>query len=108
MPLFIACCWWRLGPLSKMKRGFPKTRVTFWGVPIIRIIICWGLYWGPLISGNYKTKQIAARKTMRALDFLFTASSCQLVTFTWDDPHRKVDGVLVKMFVSGSLPFRST
>ena len=23
------------------------------GVPIIRIIVFWGLYWGPLILGNY-------------------------------------------------------
>ena len=33
--------------------GFPKFRGTFWGVPIIRIIVLWGLYWGPLIFGNY-------------------------------------------------------
>ena len=26
---------------------------TFLVVPIIRIIIYWGLYWGPLILGNY-------------------------------------------------------
>ena len=29
--------------------GFPKIGGTFLGVPIIRIIIFWGLYWGPLI-----------------------------------------------------------
>ena len=23
------------------------------GVPIIRTIVFWGLYWGPLILGNY-------------------------------------------------------
>ena len=28
--------------------GFPKLRGTLLGVPIIRIIVCWGLYWGPL------------------------------------------------------------
>ena len=33
--------------------GFPKIRGTNSGVPIIRIIIYWGLYWGPLILGNY-------------------------------------------------------
>ena len=33
--------------------GFPKIRGTFVGVPIIRIIVFWGLYWGPLILGNY-------------------------------------------------------
>ena len=29
--------------------GFPKIRVTFLGVPITRIIVFWGLYWGPPI-----------------------------------------------------------
>ena len=33
--------------------GFPKIRGTIWGVPIIRIIVFWGLYWGPPILGNY-------------------------------------------------------
>ena len=33
--------------------GFPKIRGTILGVPIIRIIVFWGLYWGPLILGNY-------------------------------------------------------
>ena len=26
---------------------------TFLGVPIIRTIVFWGLYWGPLVLGNY-------------------------------------------------------
>ena len=29
--------------------GFPKIRSTILGVPIIRTIVFWGLYWGPLI-----------------------------------------------------------
>ena len=33
--------------------GFPKIRGTFLGVPIIRTIAFWGLYWGPPILGNY-------------------------------------------------------
>ena len=32
---------------------FPKIRGTYLGVAIIRIIVYWGLYWGPLILGNY-------------------------------------------------------
>ena len=28
--------------------GFPKIMGTFWGVPIIRITIYWGPYWGSL------------------------------------------------------------
>ena len=31
---------------------FPKLCVPFLGVPIIRSILFWGLYWGPLILGN--------------------------------------------------------
>ena len=33
--------------------GFPKLGVPFWGVPIVRTLVFWGLYWGPLILGNY-------------------------------------------------------
>ena len=29
--------------------GLPKIRGTILGVPIIRTIVFWGLYWGPLI-----------------------------------------------------------
>ena len=35
---------------------FPKIRGTFLGVPIIRIIVFWGLCWGPLVLGNYHMK----------------------------------------------------
>ena len=33
--------------------GFLMIRGTILGVPIIRIIVYWGLYWGTLILGNY-------------------------------------------------------
>ena len=33
--------------------GFLIIRGTILGVPIIRIIVYWGLYWGTLILGNY-------------------------------------------------------
>ena len=36
--------------------GFPKIRGTFLGVPIIRTVVFWGLYWGPPILGNYHIK----------------------------------------------------
>ena len=32
--------------------GFPQLGVPF-GVPIIRIMVYWGLNWGPLFGGNY-------------------------------------------------------
>ena len=31
----------------------PKIRGTLLGVPILRIIVYWGLYWGTPIFGNY-------------------------------------------------------
>ena len=37
-----------------VKWEFPEIRVTFLGVPIIRIVVFWGPYWGPLILGNYQ------------------------------------------------------
>ena len=40
-------------PVNVVLWGFPKIRGTILGVPIIRIIVFWGLYWGPLILGNY-------------------------------------------------------
>ena len=33
--------------------GVSKIRGTILGVPIIRAIVYWGLYWGTLIWGNY-------------------------------------------------------
>ena len=33
-------------------RGFPKIRGAFLGVPIRRIRVFWGLYWGPPILGR--------------------------------------------------------
>ena len=35
--------------------GFPKIMSTILGVPIISTIVFGGLYWGPLILGNYHT-----------------------------------------------------
>ena len=46
------------------KWGFPKIRGTFLGVPIIRIIIFWGLYWGPCILGNYQMSSMLFGDTM--------------------------------------------
>ena len=33
--------------------GVPKIRGTILGAMIIRTIVYWGLYWGPLLLGNY-------------------------------------------------------
>ena len=32
--------------------NFPKLGGTFLGVPIFRIIVCWGLCWGPVFLGT--------------------------------------------------------
>ena len=41
--------------MSNLKSSaFPKTRGPLLGVPIIRVIVFWGLFWGPLILGNYQ------------------------------------------------------
>ena len=42
---------WRNG---QQNGGFPKLGVPYYWVPIIRTIVFWGLYWGPLILGSYQ------------------------------------------------------
>ena len=44
---------WYSGSCRMVMWGFPKIRGTLLGVPIIRIIVFWGLHWGPPILGNY-------------------------------------------------------
>ena len=35
--------------------GFPKQGLSFWGsLSIVRIIVFWGLYWGPIVFGKYQ------------------------------------------------------
>ena len=42
--------------------GVPKIRGTLLGVPKIRTIVFWGLYWGPPILGNdYITTGLLSR-----------------------------------------------
>ena len=46
--------------------GFPKLWVPFWGVPIVRIIVYWGLYWGigvPLFWGTVTLHSTATLST---------------------------------------------
>ena len=46
--------------MSKGMWGFPRIMGTFLVVPIIRIMVYWGLYWGPSILGNYHVKTMQA------------------------------------------------
>ena len=48
MGLIWACVGFRVYCLA-----FSKTRRTFVKVPMIRIIICWGVKGGPLVEGSY-------------------------------------------------------
>ena len=41
---------------DSLNEGFPKLGLFFWGVPIIRTLVFWGLYWGPLLLGNYQIR----------------------------------------------------
>ena len=49
----------RFGSDTAKQAGWLMDSFAFQGVPIIRIIVYWGLYWGPLNLGNY---QIALKK----------------------------------------------
>ena len=46
--------------------GFPKIRGTILGVPIIRTIVVWGIYWGSLILGNYRVCQVTIHAGLQA------------------------------------------
>ena len=46
---------------TPLSGGFPKLGVPFWGFLIIRIMVFWGLYWGPPIEGNYYLGKHVAR-----------------------------------------------
>ena len=46
--------------------GVSKIRGTFLGAPILRIIIFWGLYWGPLILGNYHISRVPGGHVLEA------------------------------------------
>ena len=46
-------CLGSAAPETPKFEGFPKLGLQFLGVPIIRIIVFGGLYWGPPILGNY-------------------------------------------------------
>ena len=40
-------------PSPEPHMGFPKIRGTILGVLTLRIVVYWGLYWGPLILGKH-------------------------------------------------------
>ena len=44
---------WAAKGLEQPIWGLPEIRGAISEVPIIRTIVFWGLYWGPLVLGNY-------------------------------------------------------
>ena len=60
---------------QRLKWGFPKIRGTFLGVPMIRIIVYWGLQWGPLFWESTERMITGGRVLPLAVTFM-TASSC--------------------------------
>ena len=44
---------------------FPKLGVPCLGVPLIRTIVYWGLYWGPLILGSYHMGRSIRESSLR-------------------------------------------
>ena len=52
---------------------FPEIRGTMLGVPVIRTIIFWGLYWGTPLQGNYHSLAGAIVLLLRALLSLLQA-----------------------------------
>ena len=44
----------RVEAIVPIKGGFPKIKGTLLGVPIIRTVVYWDLYWGTLILGNHQ------------------------------------------------------
>ena len=57
--------------------GFPKIRITFLGVPIIRTIVFWGLYWGNyhLRQGENSNILLSTMETVGTLQSLQTRPS---------------------------------
>ena len=53
---------------------FPKIRGTVLGVPILRIIVYWGVYWGPLILGNYQMGSSQNSGPLLVMDYVTAPS----------------------------------
>ena len=51
--------------------GFPKIRGTILGVPILRMRVFGGLYWGPPILGNYHVhiRKLSSKQPSRVKTF---------------------------------------
>ena len=48
--------------IQEWKWVFPKIRGTILGVPVIRTIVFWALYWGPPILGKYQMVWVTVQK----------------------------------------------
>ena len=71
--------------------GFPRMRGTILGVPMIRTIVYWGLYWVPLILGNYRMPQKRRSKCNH--------TSCTSVNVAFVKRHLPYSGIFVQQFL---------
>ena len=65
----------KLNVKGKLPGGFLESGVPFLGIPIIRVIVVWGLYWGPLILETI----IYVRAAIREINVLLVGSICLTV-----------------------------
>ena len=63
--------------------GFPKIRNTTMVPPILRIIICWNLYRGPPIDGNYLVVLVASSFLNHGKQILFFPMHPPWVRMLW-------------------------
>ena len=71
--------------------GCPKLGGTFLGVSIIRIIVFWGLYWGPLILGNYHFGLWGLVKQLYTPNLGFLKAFYSRILSMWSDKRRAVE-----------------
>ena len=74
---------------QKWGGGFPKLGVPFWGVPIIRIIVFWGLILG---FPHFGKLPYSIRRSI--VGFFFWNSSDDLILLTTREPGIKAIGQL--------------
>ena len=73
--------------------GFPKLRGTILRIPIIRTIVFWGLYWGPLTLGIYHIvypdlEIYACKNEFRRVGALFIRQKHRGSKKNWAQRHR--------------------
>ena len=68
----------RLPKSTKSMLGFPEISGTILGVPTLRTIVFWSLYWGSPILGNYHVSRFFSQRGGLKV-FCIRSSSCDSV-----------------------------